>query len=192
MNDKRNRIIQSAIDVFRKKGIEQTKVSDIVKGAGIAQGTFYLYFSSKLAVMPSIAEVVVEKMLTEIKQETKEKVDFREQLECVIDVVFNLIEADRDIFALMYAGLAATEYLKEWEAIYEPYYLWMTEQLTEAESNGQIREKMNLSETATILIGMIESAAEQVYLYSPKEASNATSKKRELLEFSSYALGLTS
>ncbi len=46
---------------FRKKGVEKTKISDIVKLAGIAQGTFYLYFPSKLSVMPAIAEVMVEK-----------------------------------------------------------------------------------------------------------------------------------
>ncbi len=61
MEGKKGRIIHAAIDIFSEKGIDQTKVSDIVKKAGIAQGTFYLYFPSKLAVMPSIAEVMVEK-----------------------------------------------------------------------------------------------------------------------------------
>lgn len=61
--DKKERIIQSAIDVFSEKGIEKATISEIVKKAGIAQGTFYLYFSSKLAVMPAIAEVMVNKIL---------------------------------------------------------------------------------------------------------------------------------
>ncbi len=48
MDNKKEKIIQSAINVFREKGMEKAKVSDIVKGAGIAQGTFYLYFPPNL------------------------------------------------------------------------------------------------------------------------------------------------
>lgn len=59
--DKKNRLISAAIEAFNEKGLEQTKIADIVKIAGVAQGTYYLYFPSKLAIMPAIAEVVVEK-----------------------------------------------------------------------------------------------------------------------------------
>lgn len=68
MDNKKTKIIHAAIDVFCEQGIEKSKVSDIVKKAGIAQGTFYIYFSSKLSIMPSIAQVMVEKMLVEIKK----------------------------------------------------------------------------------------------------------------------------
>jgi hypothetical protein len=42
------RIVYAAIEVFQEKGVEKTKISDIVKLAGIAQGTFYfsLFYSS--------------------------------------------------------------------------------------------------------------------------------------------------
>lgn len=57
--------------MFQEKGVEKTKISDIVKLAGIAQGTFYLYFPSKLSVMPAIAEVMVEKMILAVKEKYK-------------------------------------------------------------------------------------------------------------------------
>ena len=40
--DKRAAIIDAAIAVFAEKGVEKATVSDIVKRAGIAQGTYYL------------------------------------------------------------------------------------------------------------------------------------------------------
>jgi len=43
----KDKIIESAIKVFAEKGFWKTKVSDIVKEAGVAQGTFYIYFKSK-------------------------------------------------------------------------------------------------------------------------------------------------
>lgn len=190
MEDKKGRIIHAAIDIFSEKGIDQTKVSDIVKKAGIAQGTFYLYFPSKLAVMPSIAEVMVEKILLEVNQSIDTQTSFSEQLKQVIQVVFQLTQDYREVFALIYAGLASTEYLQEWEAIYEPYYDWMSRFLENAQKNGVIRKNLQPEQTAILLIGLIESAAEQTYLYSNGNWDNATSKKEELLKFAEHALGL--
>lgn len=189
MDNKKERIVLSAIERFRENGIEKTKVSDIVKGAGIAQGTFYLYFSSKFAVMPSIAEVMVERTLEAIKEETVDSKDIAEMLESVVEAVFRLTEADRDIFALMYAGLAATEYMTEWESIYADYYQWMAQQLESAKKAGTIDAAIDSEETAILLIGLIESAAEQVFLYSPKGQGKAEEKKKQVVRFALCAIG---
>ncbi|MEF3255842.1 MAG: TetR/AcrR family transcriptional regulator [Deferribacterales bacterium] len=45
--DKKNLLIDSAVEVFSEKGYWNTKISDIVKKADVAQGTFYLYFKNK-------------------------------------------------------------------------------------------------------------------------------------------------
>lgn len=46
-NISRDRIEENAMALFRKRGVEETSVNDIVARAGIAKGTFYLYFRSK-------------------------------------------------------------------------------------------------------------------------------------------------
>ena len=43
----KEKILQSAIEIFSEKGFVKTKVSDIVSNAGLSQGTFYTYFKSK-------------------------------------------------------------------------------------------------------------------------------------------------
>lgn len=45
-----------AEQLFLENGYEETMVSDIVKKAGIAQGTFYYYFKSKEAVLDEITD----------------------------------------------------------------------------------------------------------------------------------------
>ena len=40
-------LYKSAYDLFIEQGIEKTSVSDITKRAGVAKGTFYLYFTDK-------------------------------------------------------------------------------------------------------------------------------------------------
>ena len=45
--EKKNALLQTAFDLFRDKGFAKTTISDIVSDAGLAKGTFYLYFKDK-------------------------------------------------------------------------------------------------------------------------------------------------
>lgn len=45
--EKKRRILESAYQLFQKNNVYNTAVDDIVKAAGIARGTFYLYFRDK-------------------------------------------------------------------------------------------------------------------------------------------------
>ncbi|MGE7912377.1 TetR family transcriptional regulator [Lysinibacillus xylanilyticus] len=187
---KEEKIIQAAIEVFREKGIEKTKVSDIVKAAGIAQGTFYLYFPSRLSVMPAIAKVMVEKIIAAINDGISKQEPFAKQLEKVVDIVFSLTEEYRDVFALIYAGITQTEHMKEWENIYAPYYEWMNNFLYEAQQQGMIRASLDTTRSSKLIIGLVESAAEQIYLYDDSEEETIRHQKLELLDFLHHALDL--
>lgn len=46
-NRKRTALLENAFDLFITKGINKTSISDIVQKAGVAKGTFYLYFKDK-------------------------------------------------------------------------------------------------------------------------------------------------
>ncbi|MEZ4459278.1 MAG: TetR/AcrR family transcriptional regulator [bacterium] len=45
--DRREAIKVAAIEVFSERGYHATKISEIVRRVGVAQGTFYLYYESK-------------------------------------------------------------------------------------------------------------------------------------------------
>jgi AcrR family transcriptional regulator len=61
---RRAELVSAAASVFAQRGVANTAVSDIVKAAGVAQGTFYLYFDSKddaiLAVVERLADGMIE------------------------------------------------------------------------------------------------------------------------------------
>ena len=40
---KRNKILEAAYNLFAKNGINTTPIDEVVKCAGVAKGTFYLY-----------------------------------------------------------------------------------------------------------------------------------------------------
>jgi len=64
-SDKRNRIINAALNVFSKDGYQNSKIEDIAKTADIGKGTLYEYFSSKeelfLHVFTNFKESVLSK-----------------------------------------------------------------------------------------------------------------------------------
>lgn len=188
--DKRDRIIYASMEVFREKGIEKAKVSDIVKKAGIAQGTFYLYFPSRLSVMPYIAQKMVEETVTGLQERVKKKDSFKVQMDQIVEVIFFQIQAYRDIFPFIYSGLQETNHLREWEEIYLPFYEWMSDYLKDQQKNGKIRENLDPQRTAKLMIALIETTAEQNYWYDSPQEVSIQSQKEELMEFIYYALGV--
>ena len=44
---KKDALLNTAFELFTSKGINKTSISDIVEKAGVAKGTFYLYFTDK-------------------------------------------------------------------------------------------------------------------------------------------------
>jgi AcrR family transcriptional regulator len=53
-------LIQAAATVFAEKGVAGTSVDDIVRTAGVAKGTFYLYFATKDHAVNAVAARMVE------------------------------------------------------------------------------------------------------------------------------------
>lgn len=55
-------ILRVALEVFADKGYHQTRISDIIEAAGIARGTFYLYFESKSAIFLELLDRLLEEL----------------------------------------------------------------------------------------------------------------------------------
>jgi AcrR family transcriptional regulator len=53
---RRAQLLDAATLVFARKGYRAASISDIIARAGVARGTFYLYFASKQAVFLAIVE----------------------------------------------------------------------------------------------------------------------------------------
>ena len=60
--DKREAILRAAVKVFARKGFFNSKVADIAREAGIADGTVYLYFKSKDEILHSVFDRAMENL----------------------------------------------------------------------------------------------------------------------------------
>jgi AcrR family transcriptional regulator len=71
---RRSQIVDVSLELFDRKGYERTTISDIVKRAKVAQGTFYYYFKSKDEILNAIIErwiIELKKVLQEVVQDDK-------------------------------------------------------------------------------------------------------------------------
>lgn len=69
---KKDALLNAAFDIFTNIGINKTSISDIVEKAGVAKGTFYLYFSDKYDIRNKLivhkANTVFEKAESELNK----------------------------------------------------------------------------------------------------------------------------
>ncbi|RKD25875.1 TetR family transcriptional regulator [Ammoniphilus oxalaticus] len=157
-------ILKAAIEVISEKGLDKSSISEIVKLAGVAQGTFYLYFKSKKDLIPAIADKLLAITLADVKVKTEQKETFWEKLDVLIDETFQTTNTHQDIIVLVYSGLAVHHSLEKWEAVYQPYYDWFEQVMREAIENEEIIDSIHVGWTARSLINMIENAAERYYI----------------------------
>src|SRR5271154_149480 len=60
--ERRQQILNVARDVFAKRGYHAAKIDDIVAAAGVARGTFYLYFEDKRAIFEEIVDRTIARL----------------------------------------------------------------------------------------------------------------------------------
>lgn len=63
---RRDDLVGAASRVFARTGVSGASVAEIVREAGVAQGTFYLYFPSKNDVVLAVVERVADQMMAAI------------------------------------------------------------------------------------------------------------------------------
>lgn len=105
-NTKRLSILDAAYELFTSKSFSGTSIDDVVRKAGIAKGTFYLYFKDKYDLMDriiahkSLAVIrnALEKLNTE--KQTKE-MSFSAQMIFIVNCIVDYMQANRELLTLV-------------------------------------------------------------------------------------------
>jgi TetR/AcrR family fatty acid metabolism transcriptional regulator len=84
-NDKKVKILESAIVVFSGDGYHQAKVEDIANLAGVGKGTIYQYFQSKKVLFLETLKYIFERMLEQLVVGIEEYDSSAEKFTKIID-----------------------------------------------------------------------------------------------------------
>lgn len=111
---KENAIISSAYELFTTKGFDKTAINDIVKKAGVAKGTFYLYFRDKNHILDNIilkkTSIIIKEAFTETMK--KEYDDFIESVIFFTDYIIEYLKDNIILLRLIHKNLSWALYRK--------------------------------------------------------------------------------
>ncbi|AST00676.1 MULTISPECIES: TetR/AcrR family transcriptional regulator [Geobacillus] len=165
-NERYQEILAAARNVFAEKGFDDTKVSEIAQMAGVAKGTFYIYFPSKLDLVLALVREMQGKILSEAEKVTNLNVDHFEKLVQVIKIAFIVIESYRDVFPIFNAVSAfKTDQWKVEKEIRIPYYNVLKTLIENGQKSGEFNRKLNAEMTAVLIVGMVEHVAHDCFIY---------------------------
>lgn len=103
---KRINILDAAYELFIEKSVNNTSIDDVVKSAGIAKGTFYLYFKDKHDLMERIiirkGALILRYVLEELKKKKEDcQMTFSDQMLFITDRIVDYLEQHKEIITLM-------------------------------------------------------------------------------------------
>lgn len=99
---KKDALFNTAFELFTTKGIAKTTISDIVEKAGVAKGTFYLYFKDKFDIRNKLVTHKTGELFFHAHEALEKAAlsNFEEQIHFIID--FILTELDQNHTLLLF------------------------------------------------------------------------------------------
>lgn len=143
--DKRERILRAAIRVFARKGFYATRVSEIAKAAGVADGTIYLYFKNKDDVLVSIFEDGIGRLLLALREETAGELSASERIERAIELQLGLLEGRRDLAEVITVNLRqSSKLMKQYGApLFNEYIDFLASIVADGQRAGELRQDVS-------------------------------------------------
>ena len=104
--ERREQILDVAVQVFAKQGFHGASMNDIADAAGVTKPVLYQHFDSKQELYLALLEDVGRRMLHAITQATAGVHDGKQQTELGYRAYFRFVDADRDAFLLLFGTQA--------------------------------------------------------------------------------------
>jgi AcrR family transcriptional regulator len=143
--DRRQQILDCALKVFAEKGFHGASVSDVIARAGVARGTFYLYFAGKREVFDAVLDGILARLRGQIRPVLlpayRDDAAVLEQLRGNVERVVGLLMGNRGLVRLLVneaAGLDSPVRVRL-DAFHRALGAWMAESLEEGQRFGIVR-----------------------------------------------------
>ena len=158
---KRESILRAATRVFARNGYFNSKVADIARAAGVADGTVYLYFKSKEEILHSIFDQNMAEAIAADRKLIARLSDPREKLRRIAALHLERLGADRDLAIVFQVELrGSTKFMRAFSAAGFAEYLGLLRAtFEEGQRAGVFRKDLNAKVVSKILFGALDEMA---------------------------------
>jgi AcrR family transcriptional regulator len=140
---RRRQILETAFEIFSKKGYNATKVSDIAAQAGVSQGTIYWYFDSKEDLLTQSLLSFFEDMSHSMVESLERFPTAMEKLRSLADILENFIKSAEGLFIIFLEFWASSSQREEvgkiWTDILVQYKDFLSNIIHEGIQNGEFK-----------------------------------------------------
>ncbi|HXG65522.1 MAG TPA: TetR/AcrR family transcriptional regulator [Blastocatellia bacterium] len=160
-NGKYEAILRAAIKVFAKNGYYNSKVADVAREAGVADGTVYLYFKNKEDILISIFNHMTEESLSRGREGLARIHDPVEKLRSIVYAHLDGLGRDRDL-AIVYQVefRSSMKFMEQFSATKVTEYLdLIAGVIEEGQQRGVFRGNLNTKIVAKVLFGALDEMA---------------------------------
>ncbi len=156
--DKRSAILRAGVTVFAEKGYFNSKVADVARAAGIADGTVYLYFKSKEEILHSIFDQAMEKFIAEGKRELTSIDSPVDRLKKVAELHLKRLSEDRDLAIVFQVELrGSTKFMEEFSAAgFHEYLDVIRKTIEQGQKAGLFRGDVKAVVCAKVFYGALD------------------------------------
>lgn len=105
---KKNALFQTAFDLFTEKGFAKTTIADIVNRAGLAKGTFYLYFKDKYDLRDKLITFKAAKLFDDAHHELElvNVNNFQDEILFITDYIINRFQNEPPLMQFVAKNLS--------------------------------------------------------------------------------------
>jgi AcrR family transcriptional regulator len=129
--------VEAAERVFGEKGFERASISDITREAGVALGTFYVYFEDKKALLVEVVDALSARLKERLARATTGLTDRVEVERAGFHAFFEFVTEHR----LLYRVVRQAEFVDEecFRRYYRGFAVPYARALEQAQERGQLR-----------------------------------------------------
>ncbi len=155
---RRRAILESAVRVFAENGFFAARIRDIAAGAGVAEGTIYLYFDGKDDLLLTAFREKVAEFCASVRDVLSSSLPFQERLSRFVAHQFESIEADPPLATvlLLESRQSSKFYGGAVRDVLRAYAQAIDELLASGQHSGELRPDADVPLARRMLIGALE------------------------------------
>lgn len=163
---KRQALLSAAYDLFTSQGIFDTSISDIVKKAEMAKGTFYLYFKDKFDIRTALITEKAGKLFSVVREKMRDKREdsLEETVIRLVDIIIDELDADKRMLEFISKnlrwGIFHKVILEGGNEVSDSFYDWYNELI---QSSGRTFRNHELM--IYMIVELVNSTCYNVILY---------------------------
>lgn len=161
--DKRQQILDAAVEVFARTGFFGSRVADIAREAEVADGTIYLYFKSKDEILLAVFEQKMQEMIQAATEAMEGLTDPFEKLRRFCSHHMSNVERHRSAAKVLQVELRLSNtFMKEYRPVLLQDYMNLVGRIVEEGQNlGVMRRDANAVIVRRALFGALDEIAMQ-------------------------------